>query len=464
MTAVSLRARVLLGTVLIGLVLVGTAVVITRTTRTNLVRQVDEQLLDVASGPLRRFRFDPQGPGPGPGQGGGPPRLSSVYVGYLGAGGVIRTFSAPNLTGEELPVPDLSPREVAELAATGETVTAGSQDSDLRYRLRAGVEARSGGVFVVALPLDAVDDAVARLITVEVVATLVIMAVLLAVAWWVVHLGVRPVQRMTAVAVAIADGDLSARVPDADPRTEAGELGVALNRMLDERTRSEERLRRFVADASHELRTPVATIRGYAELYRSGGLDAKAELDDAMRRTEQEAVRMADLVDDLLHLARLDQGRPLDVTAVDLAALAEDAVGDALAVEPGRPIALDAADRPIVSADEARLRQVVANLVTNARVHTPDGTPIAVAVRTEGVRGVLEVSDEGPGMSTEVAARVFERFYRADASRSRHRGGSGLGLAIVQSTVEALGGEVALDTAPGRGTRVTVSLPIRTAG
>jgi two-component system OmpR family sensor kinase len=228
-----------------------------------------------------------------------------------------------------------------------------------------------------------------------------------------------------------------------------------------DRTKTEDRLKRFVADASHELRTPITTIRGYAELYRNGALDEKAELDEALRRTEQEAVRMGGLVDDLLHLARLDQGRPIERGPVDVAALARDAARDAQAVDPDRPITVEA-DRPVVvDGDEARLRQVLANLVTNAVVHTEPGTPVSIKATRVGDDAVVEVADRGAGMPPDVAARAFERFYRADPSRSRHRGGSGLGLAIVEATVTAHGGSVALETAPGAGTTVRVTLPLK---
>jgi two-component system OmpR family sensor kinase len=273
------------------------------------------------------------------------------------------------------------------------------------------------------------------------------------------------VQRMTETAGAIAAGDLSQRVPEGRPGTEAGALGVALNGMLgriedafDQRAASEARLRRFVADASHELRTPVATIRGYAELYRAGALEQPADLDDAMRRTEQEAIRMGTLVDDLLHLARLDQGRPLERTPVDLVPLAHDAVRDAQAVAPDRVVRWVTDDAVVVPGDRARLHQVIANLVANALVHAP-GAPIEVRVRAEPGLAVIEVADEGPGMAAADAARAFERFYRADASRSRHHGGSGLGLSIVDATVEAHGGRTSLVTAPGAGTTVRVELP-----
>jgi len=229
---------------------------------------------------------------------------------------------------------------------------------------------------------------------------------------------------------------------------------------FDERAASEARLRRFVADASHELRTPVATIRGYAELYRTGALDETERLDDAMRRTEEEALRMGTLVDDLLHLARLDQGRPLDREPVDLGQLVEDTVRDARAVEPDRTLTATIPTPVTVLGDRARLQQVLANLVSNARVHAP-AAPIEVALRQEGAEAVIEVRDDGPGMSEVDVARAFERFYRADASRSRHHGGSGLGLSIVDATVQAHGGTTTITSAPGSGTTVTVRLPER---
>lgn len=227
-----------------------------------------------------------------------------------------------------------------------------------------------------------------------------------------------------------------------------------------ERQRVEERLRRFVADASHELRTPIATIRGYAELHRTGALEDDHALDDAMRRTEQEAIRMGGLVDDLLSLARLDRGRPLELGPVDLAVIARDAANDAAAVDPTRPIRVDTSGPAIVAADGGRIRQVVTNLVSNALVHTPPSTPITITTAAQD-RGnaYIEVADDGPGMASEVVERAFERFYRADPSRSRHRGGSGLGLAIVHAVVIAHRGSVTLDSAPGAGTTVRVELP-----
>jgi two-component system OmpR family sensor kinase len=224
------------------------------------------------------------------------------------------------------------------------------------------------------------------------------------------------------------------------------------------RSASEERLRRFVADASHELRTPLTSILGYAELWRTGGLEDPGDRAEAMRRLDDEARRMGVLVDDLLLLAHLDEGRPLERKPVDLDRIAADAVADARAISPDRPITLEAAPTQ-VEGDESRLRQVAVNLLANAREHTPHGTPVHVSV-TEGAGKVrLEVADEGPGIDPKDRKRLFERFYRADPARSRESGGSGLGLAIVAAIVEAHDGEVRVDERPGGGARFVVELP-----
>ena len=458
----SLRARLLIGAALIAVVLAVSAVVIARSTRAHLIEQVDAQLRNAAP----QLSDRQGGPGGPTDHDGSPPRLSSLYIGVISPAGALTTIFAPDLTGDTPPQPVLDDDAVRALRG-GQSITVPSDSSKLDYRIQARAELRSGFVTVLALPLNGVEDAVARLIAVEAAATLAVLAVLALVMWWVIRLGVRPVQRMTETAGAIAAGDLSQRVPESAAGTEAGDLGVALNLMLsrieeafDQRAASESRLRQFVADASHELRTPLATIRGYAELGRAGALGRRTELDDAMRRMEQEAIRMGSLVDDLLHLARLDQGRPLQRTPVDLVQLAQDAVRDALAVDPSCDVQAVTSAPVTVLGDQARLHQVVANLVANAMVHAP-GAPIEVRVRADGDQAVIEVADEGPGMADIDAARAFERFYRAEPSRSRHQGGSGLGLSIVDATVRAHGGTVSLTTAPGQGTTIRVELPER---
>jgi two-component system OmpR family sensor kinase len=305
---------------------------------------------------------------------------------------------------------------------------------------------------------------------VEAIATAVILAALGLVTWWVLRLGIRPIKRMTDAASSIAGGDLSHRVPESASSTEAGQLGVALNQMLgriedafDVRAQSEDRLRQFVADASHELRTPVTTIRGYAELFRSGGLGEPRELEEAMRRTEQEAIRMGRLVDDMLTLAKLDQDRPLETRSVDLAVLMSDAARDAAAVAPGRSIRTDIEGPVVVTGDEDRLRQVLANVVGNALVHTPLGSAIELHLRRDGACAVVDVVDHGPGMPPEIVARVTERFFRADPSRTRHRGGSGLGLSIADAAIDAHGGDIRVQSIAGVGTTVRITLPVGAA-
>ena len=453
----SLRARLIVAMAVVGVVLVLAAVAITRTTEDYLVDQLDQQLIDVSRRGLQL---------PGPGSGQGP--FTPFYVAIVSDEGTVEPRVVPYFGGDDVPaVPNVTAAEIAAVEPGERAFFSADSDGGPRYRLMASRSPQSGAAVVVGTSREDVDDAIARLIRVELAATGAIVAILALVTFWVLRLGVRPIKRMTATASGIAAGDLSTRVPDGVPGTEAGELGTALNQMLgriedafDERTRSEERLRRFVGDASHELRTPVTTIRGYAELYRSGGLEDATELSEAMRRTEQESLRMGALVDDLLLLARLDEGRPLELRPVALHVLAEDAVRDARAVDPERSITATIDDRAEVLGDESRLRQVVGNLVRNALVHTPEGTPIEVRVRRVDGNAVLEVHDDGAGMSEDVASKAFERFYRADPSRVRSKGGTGLGLAIVRATVQAHGGTVTLDTAPGAGTTVRIELPV----
>ncbi len=291
---------------------------------------------------------------------------------------------------------------------------------------------------------------------------------------YVVRRSLRGLEDVEHTALAIAGGDLSRRVPDRDPRTEVGRLSYALNQMLGQienafaqrtaseyaaRRQSEDRMRRFVADASHELRTPLTSIRGFAELSRQRGVAEP----DVMKRIEDEAKRMGLLVDDLLLLARLDQQRPLRMEAVDLLPVAADALHNAQAVQPERNISLKIlpdSEAPVVAGDEARLRQVLGNLISNALHHTPVDAPILVSVGTRGTDAVLEVRDSGPGLTQEQKARVFERFYRADTARTRTTGGSGLGLSIVAALVAAHGGRVTVTDTEPHGATFTVLLPL----
>ena len=323
-----------------------------------------------------------------------------------------------------------------------------------------------GNYVVLAIPLTDVDTTLHQLLVLELELGAGMIALTALLAWLIIRVGLRPLERMGGVAQQIAAGDLSRRVEPATPDTEIGRLGLALNGMLAqiesafaERTASENRLRRFIADASHELRTPLTSVRGYAEMLRRGAERSPEDSAVARRRIEEESVRMSEMVDDMLVLARLGQGRPLELKPVDLQAIARDAVADAHAVAPRREITLDAPNPVIVAGDDTRLRQALGNLVRNAIVHTPAETPVLVRVAAVNGTAHVTVVDHGTGLSAEDRARVFEPFYRADPSRSRDSGGAGLGLSIVAAVAGAHGGLVKVDETPGGGATFEMELP-----
>jgi two-component system OmpR family sensor kinase len=336
------------------------------------------------------------------------------------------------------------------------------------------------GLLVIGRPVGEVGGQVRAFVIAELITGGVLIALLAVGGGALIGRGLEPLGRMARTADGISSGrDLDARMPGAGGRTEVGRLSAAINTMLDRlqhafaaRLRSERKVREFAADASHELRTPLTTIRGYAELYRQGALGPD-ELPDAMRRIEQEAQRMSALVAELLELARLDRPTSLDLAETDLALVVRDAVADAAAVEPGRPVRAEAPEQLVATVDERRIRQVLANLLGNVRAHTPPDTPAAVrlAAQPAGDGGgvLIEVADQGPGMPAVDAARAFDRFHRAsrpDGTPGRdgpaaadRSSGSGLGLSIVQAIAHAHGGQATLESAPGQGTRVLVYLP-----
>lgn len=342
--------------------------------------------------------------------------------------------------------------------------------ADTRYRTL--VEARpGGGTIAVAVPLADTDETLQRLLVVSGLVILGILVVLAIVSWWLVGLGLRPLEDIADTADDIAEGELEHRVETTDPRTEVGRLGLALNAMLDRlqdafaaREESENRLRRFLADASHELRTPLASIRGYAELYRLGATPEPEKVARSMGRIEDEAARMGVLVEDMLTLARLDEMRAPARDDVDLRQLAADGLHDAEAVDPERRFTLTAPGAVPVLGDAGQLRQVLANLLRNAMVHTPPGTAIEVTVEAQAAGARLQVRDHGPGLPAGIDPdQLFERFWRADPGRVRGPGGAGLGLAIVAGIVHAHGGVVQAADAPGGGAVFSVLLPLAAA-
>ena len=464
----TLRGRLLLSLgVLLMVALVAAGALVVGLTRASLVEQLDNELRNARS-PLLQRRG-------GPGEVGEDPAGRRIAWLVIGPGGHVMGGFPSGPSEDPDPLPAVSELTEAQVAAarSGRVVEASSTGGEMRYRLVIAPD-RSGVTHVLAAPVSIVDGPIATLVrNLALVGLAAIGAVILA-GWVILRRGLRPLEKVATTASAIAAGDLTPRADLPHDRTEVGRLGAAFDTMLDQiqaafsqqqaalaaKERSEGRLRQFVADASHELRTPLAAVRGYADLYRAGGLDERAELDKAMARIGTESGRMSRLVEDLLLLARLDQGRPLRRDPADLSAIVADAVGDARAVEPRRPISADVADGVHVIGDDDRLRQVVANLLANVRVHTPAEAPVEVTlVASDGV-ATLEVVDHGPGVEGRHADAIFDRFFRIDPGRSRDRGGSGLGLSIAAAVLEAHDGSVAYRPTGGGGATFTVRLPL----
>jgi two-component system OmpR family sensor kinase len=477
--SLSLRTRVLLGT--LAIVTVALAIFSLATTtvlRSYLLDRVDLQLTEAREpllhgprqfGDPNRPAFENDGLGR-PDRVPGSNRFGSSALAFEvfdeSGATVAQVPSGLTDTPDPLPLLPSLTYDSAQAMSTPLTVEAEGNPS-FHYRALITTSPTSRHIIVMAVPINDDDATIARLLVVEVIVALAVLVVAGLAGLRVVRVGLRPLDDMTDTATEIAAGDLSHRVDlPADRQDEVGRLGGALNSMLSqieaafhERELSEEQLRQFVADASHELRTPLTSIRGYAELYRRGALPTTDAVDDAIHRIEDEAARMSVLVDDLLLLARLDQGRPLEQEPVDLLAITADAIRDSGAVDPDRPITFEHDDEVVVVGDPTRLHQVVANLLDNARVHTPSATPVNVATRIEDDDALVVVSDHGPGLAPEVAARVFERSFRGD-NGTRPPSGSGLGLSIVKAIAEAHGGTATVQSTLGAGTTFTVRVPL----
>jgi two-component system OmpR family sensor kinase len=479
----SLRARVLASVLVLAAAgLVALAAVTYAEQRSFLQSRVDQEAVaarDALSQLLDNEGFRPAAPGAGSGT--SDRSRSPAPEGPAGHGPGVslppgtygqRRDSSGRVLGSKLIKysPSESTPAAPKLPATvrlNSFFTVGSVGSSgLRYRAYARRDPEDSGVTIVAVPLREVDQTLNRLLLVEGLVIAGVLAALGASAFFVVRIGLRPLDRMERTAGQIAAGELSRRVSPATSKTEVGRLGLALNAMLDrleqafaQRKASEERLRQFLADASHELRTPLASIRGYAELFRMGATRDEAETQTAMRRIEDESKRMGVLVEDLLTLARLDEAPQPRRQAVDLAVLARDAVEDARATAPARAIELEASEAVVVSGDAHQLRQVLANLTRNALVHTPSDTPIEVSVEQHGGRVSVSVRDHGPGLPDVDPEHLFDRFWRAEGGRERGRAGAGLGLAIAAGVVHAHGGRISASNAIGGGAMFLVELP-----
>ncbi|MET9914095.1 HAMP domain-containing sensor histidine kinase [Streptomyces sp. NPDC006476] len=484
----SLRGRVVALTLLLVVIalLASNALLVTLLQR-RLVQQLDDRLHTAATTAARLSNTEDP-----PGETAPEARYAverdltgDVYAAYLDTEGHLRQTLRPATHG----APRLPALDTGAVVARDQHPfqVPGTSDGD-EWRVIAAPLApvhdsnlHEGGSIVVAGSLDPVHTTIRHLGVWMLVIDSLVLSCLGVIAWFAVRAGLRPLRRIETTAAAIAGGDLSSRIPQpTTTRTELGRLSAALNGMLDRieagdaaRAATNARMRAFIADASHELRTPLFGIKGFTELYRMGGMPQRGDIDSAMSRIEREAARLVRIVEDLLLLARLDEDAGADaqlslhLTPMDLRTLAADALHDLRAMAPERPVTLTGpgGDGPPGSApvlgDESRLRQVTSNLVGNAIAHTPPGTPVRIGVGTLEDQAVLELSDQGPGMTPEQVAHVFDRFYRADTARGRTQsGGAGLGLSIVRSLVTAHDGRVEVRSGPGEGATFRVLLPL----
>ena len=473
LSSASLRTRLLVGVLLLSaLGFLVSDLVAQNAMQKFLVEQVDDQLLSVADGAL--LRVDRAGiqddDDDGRTKSAAPAPLrsvpSSVSITLLDpfgnyVGGVGGDLNAQKITDYVL---GTLPARAAEYGNKPFTLEVPGSD----FRVLARVLPSAMGSVFVAQSLSGVDETSKRLRLIFVFIGLIALLLIALASRIVIKIGLRPLADVEDVAEKIADGDLSARLPDAKPDTEVGRLVSSLNAMLSRieesfaaRAESESKLRRFVADASHELRTPLTAIRGFAELHRQGAVKGEAATSELVGRIENESVRMGALVEDLLMLARLDQSRELVSEPVNLNEVVTESVESARAAGPEHPISIDLPDEAFVLGDAGKIYQVVANLLANARIHTPIGTPIAVSVKSDDAGTTISITDSGPGLSQADQDRIFERFYRADPSRNRsNEEGSGLGLSIVDAVMQAHGGKVTVTSKLGEGATFTVFFPL----
>ena len=478
----SLRARLILGVIALAGAGLITADIVTYTSLHSFLVSRTDDFLDTAhtsaesalrrpgGGPARSRQQPASEEGPDIG------RLKATVPGLFvqvrrANGSIVAAGGTPQLSGaKETPPPRLPKTIVLRSRQGADRVgyfTVPAVSGGARYRVRASIDPGSNGyTLIVATPLSSVDSTLHRLVLVELLVTLAVLGGVALLGLWVIRVGLRPLTEIGATAATIAAGDLSHRVAREDERTEVGRLGLALNAMLTQienafnaREASERKLRRFVADASHELRTPLAAVRAYAELFSRGAAQRPDDLERSMAGISRESERMSLLVDDLLLLARLDEGRPLASEPVELHDVVAESVETARMLEPERLISCRLAEATVLG-DRNRLRQVVDNLLANVRAHADRAASVDVLLaRSDGVAR-LTVADSGPGLRPEQAEHVFERFYRADSSRGRAAGGAGLGLSIVAAVTEAHGGRASASAGRDGGAVFTIELPL----
>jgi two-component system, OmpR family, sensor kinase len=466
----SLRLRLLL--TLAPLFIIGLAAADAGTyaaVQTSLLQGVDQQLFDIQTGVLQVLQNPNQPPRDGGGFGQGNSFPAGTYgeivdsTGHIFGGNLIGSYVTTSSSHPVLP-------SSIDNATGALTVSGVGVWESYRVSVTPLVGSnQESAKLVVAVPLDGVDgvdNTLSTLLLFEIGISSGITVLVLLATFFLVRRGMRPLERMGATARTIAATGLGSRVSPSTEKTEVGRLGLALNEMLGQIERAfaerevvEQRLRHFVSDASHELRTPLTSMRGYAELLQRNPDMSREDVLLAVRRIEDETRRMGLLVDDLLLLARLDQRRPLDRAPVDLTSMINDAVSDARAADPGRNVIARVAAPMVVTGDDLRLRQAVANLVRNALVHTPAGSPVEVTLQPENQHAEIDVIDHGPGVPEAQRERIFERFHRADPLRSRDQGGSGLGLSIAAAVVNAHGGRISVQDTPGGGATFRIELP-----
>jgi two-component system OmpR family sensor kinase len=471
----SLRNRLTVGVLVLSAIgFIGAGVGAQALLRNYLIHQVDEQLLSVVGGTATRLdqagiaQDEKDDPATATTTRAATPlnrvptTISVTVLDPFGnlVGGIGGDLNSNQITEY---VKGLLPGQVAAFGSKPFTLDAPGAD----FRVATTVLPSSLGSVIVAQSLNEFDKTTHQI---GVVFLLIGGLVLLFIAFasrQVIKLSMKPLEKIEATAEKIAAGDLSARLDNFEPNTEVGRLSTSLNTMLSRieesfsaRTKSEEKLRRFVADASHELRTPLTSIRGFAELHRQGAVPDGEKTRELMARIEKESMRMGYLVEDLLMLARMDQSRELVIADVDLSNLVKEAVSSALAAGPEHPISLDIAHDVRTQGDADKIYQVVTNLLANARAHTPVGTAIHVATYSAEDGSYITVADEGPGLSPEDQSHIFERFYRVDSSRQRSSSdGSGLGLSIVDEVMKAHNGTVSVASEPGNGATFTLHFP-----